>query len=189
MKGKRVPGYVGSPLPGVKVQLVNENGHIVEPGIPGEIQVKGPNVFSEYWQRPKETENCFQQGWFKTGDVAILENGIYKILGRNSVDIIKTGGYKVSALEIEGILHTHPDIKECAVIGIPDSEWGECVAVALVLKTKNIFQWDTFRKWAKSQLAPYKVPVHHIQMKILPRNTMGKVNKAKLANNFHSALR
>ena len=189
LDGNRVPGYLGLPLPGVKVRLVNENGHVVEPGIPGEIQVKGPNVFSEYWQRPKETKKSFQQGWFKTGDVAILENGIYKILGRNSVEIIKSGGYKVSALEIEGILQTHRDIKECAVIGIPDAEWGESVAVALVLKTKTVFQWDTFRKWAKSQLAPYKVPVHHIQMKILPRNAMGKVNKAKLANNFQGAVK
>ena len=184
LEGKRFPGYVGSPLPGVEVRLVNENGDVVKPGIPGEIQVKGPNVFREYWQRPQETEKSFQQGWFQTGDAAIVENGLYKILGRNSVDIIKTGGYKVSALEIEGILHTHPDIKECAVIGIPDSEWGECVAVALVLKTQKIFQWNTFREWAKSQLAPYKVPVYYLQMKILPRNTMGKVNKGKISKQF-----
>lgn len=95
--GQRLPGYVGTPLPNVEVRL-DEQGNLVEPGTPGEIQVKGPGVFLEYWGKPEATEKAFRDGWFCTGDIAVFENGSYRILGRSSVDIIKIGGYKVSAL-------------------------------------------------------------------------------------------
>jgi len=134
LKGERVPGFVGTPLPQVEVRLVDENGNPLPPGTSGEIQVKGPSVFLEYWQRPEETQASFRHGWFSTGDVAIVEDGMYRILGRKSTDIIKTGGYRVSALEIEEVLRTHPVIKDCAVIGVEDPEWGERVAAALVCR-------------------------------------------------------
>ena len=134
LHGKRFPGCVGTPLPGVEVRLTDETGAPAEPGTPGEIVVRGKTVFLEYWNRPEETRKAFRDGWFLTGDVAVQENGIYRILGRSSVDIIKTGGYKVSALEIEETLLTHPDIKECAVVGIPDPVWGERVVAALVMR-------------------------------------------------------
>ena len=95
---------------------------------PGELEVRGPSVFSEYWQRPDETRDAFRDGWFRTGDVAVFESGAYRLLGRISVDIIKTGGFKVSALEIEEVLRTHPAIAECAVVGVHDEEWGERVS-------------------------------------------------------------
>ncbi len=101
LNGERVAGHVGRPLPGVEVCLVDDAGAVVAEGEDGEIRVKGPSVFSEYWQRPEATAEAFEDGWFKTGDVAVVRDGIYRILGRSSVDIIKTGGYKVSALEIE----------------------------------------------------------------------------------------
>ena len=120
LHGQRLPGYVGKPLPQVEVRLVDESGDKVSPGTPGEIQVKGPGVFLEYWQKPEATAKAFRDGWFCTGDLAVVENGNYRILGRLSVDIIKTGGYKVSALEIEEVLRTHADIQECAVVGVAD---------------------------------------------------------------------
>ena len=135
--GKRYPGCVGTPLPGVEAKVVDEAGQPVEPGAPGEIVVRGKTVFLEYWGRPKETEKAFRDGWFLTGDVAVVENGIFRILGRSSVDIIKTGGYKVSALEIEEVLLTHPDIKEVAVVGVPDQVWGERIVAALVLQGRR----------------------------------------------------
>src|SRR5262249_50734603 len=110
LHGTRVPGHVGTPLPGVEVRLVDEKGRPVEPGAPGEIEVRGPGVFTEYWRRPESTQQAFRDGWFRTGDVAAVEDGSYRILGRSSVDIIKTGGYKVSALEIEEVLLSHPQI-------------------------------------------------------------------------------
>ena len=117
LRGERRPGFVGTPLPGVEVRLVDERGAPVVAGTPGELQVRGPTVFLEYWRRPDATAAAFQDGWFRTGDVAALERGSYRILGRSSVDIIKTGGYKISALEIEEVLRTHPAVAECAVGG------------------------------------------------------------------------
>jgi malonyl-CoA/methylmalonyl-CoA synthetase len=107
LHGKRVPGSVGMPLPCVEVQLVAENGNPVPPGIAGEIEVRGPNVFMEYWDKPSATRDAFRDGWFRTGDTAVVEKGVYRILGRTSIDILKTGGHTVSALEIEEVLRAH----------------------------------------------------------------------------------
>ncbi|MHC1728376.1 MAG: acyl-CoA synthetase [Syntrophobacteraceae bacterium] len=180
LHGERVPGSVGTPLPGVEVRLADETGTPVEPPTPGEIEVRGKTVFSEYWRRPEETSKAFRNGWFMTGDTAVNENGIYRILGRNSVDIIKTGGYKVSALEIEETLLTHPDIMECAVVGIPDPVWGECVCAAAVLGPGKELTLDTLRAWTRERLASYKVPKDFRVFENLPRNPMGKVTKPEL---------
>ena len=88
---------------------------------------------AEYWQNPKATSDSFDDGWFRTGDIAVLESGYYRIMGRQSVDIIKSGGYKLSALEIESVLLDHELIEQCAVVGMADDTWGESVAVACVL--------------------------------------------------------
>ncbi len=180
LQGQRFPGCVGTPLPGVEVKLVNESGNPVESGIPGEIVVRGKTVFLEYWRRPEDTKNAFRNGWFLTGDVAVQENDIYRILGRSSVDIIKTGGYKVSALEIEEVLLTHPDIKEVAVVGVPDQVWGERVVAALVLREGASLDTKSLRAWGKERLATYKVPQDAIILGELPRNPMGKVSKPDL---------
>ncbi len=181
---QRYAGYVGQPLPQVKVRLVDESGELVPPGIPGEIQVKGPGVFLEYWQNPQATEEAFRDGWFWTGDTAIVENNNYRILGRMSVDIIKTGGYKVSALEIEEVLRTHPDIQECAVVGVVDLEWGERVCAALVLLPQRQLTLESLRSWAKEQLAVYKIPTRILIVDELPRNAMGKVTKPQVIELF-----
>lgn len=184
LHGKRRPGHVGSPLPGVEVRLVDEKNQQVSDGTPGEIQVRGGNVFREYWQRPDATTQAFTDGWFKTGDVAICEDNVYRILGRNSVDIIKTGGYKVSALEIEEELRTHEAIDQCAVVGVPDAEWGERVSVAVVLKEGQTLDLDSLRIWAKERLALYKVPSQLLVQEELPRNAMGKVVKPEVTKLF-----
>ena len=97
LHGRLRPGSVGAPLPGVAVRLVDEEGREVVPGTPGEIEVRGSSVFREYWRRPEATRAAFRGGWFRTGDIAVMEEGSYRILGWSSVDILKTGGYKVSA--------------------------------------------------------------------------------------------
>ncbi len=180
LHGKRVPGAIGTPLPGVEVRLVDESGAPVDPGTPGEITVRGDTVFLEYWRKPEETKKTFRGGWFLTGDVAVQENGVYRILGRSSVDIIKTGGYKVSALEIEETLRAHPGIKECAVVGIPDPVWGERVSAALVMREGAHLDIEELRAWGKERLAPYKVPQAAITLPELPKNAMGKVSKPEL---------
>ncbi len=184
LHGQRTAGSVGQPLPQVEVRLVDDQGNIVPPETPGEIQVKGPGVFLEYWQNPAATVKSFQNDWFRTGDLAVIEKENYRILGRMSVDIIKTGGYKVSALEIEETLRTHPLIQECAVVGIEDIEWGERVCVALVLHPETSLTLESLRSWAKERLAVYKVPSRMITVTELPRNAMGKVTKPTVSKLF-----
>ena len=185
LDGDRRPGFVGTPLPGVEVRLVSDRGRrIRRPGRSGEIEVRGANVFTEYWRKPDATRDSFHRGWFRTGDVATVENGYYRILGRESVDIIKTGGYKVSALDIEEVLRTHPIIKECAVVGVDDEEWGERVCVAIVVEQAESLDLDQLRGWAKARLAPYKIPTRMKTVDDLPRNAMGKVTKPEVKNLF-----
>lgn len=181
LHGERRPGYIGFPLPRVQIRLMDESGSEVKnEGAPGEIQVKGPNVFLEYWRRPEATQEAFVEDWFRSGDVAVVENGYFRILGRSSVDIIKTGGYKVSALEIEEILRGHPCIKECAVVGVEDSQWGERVCAAVVLNGGNALNLKDLRRWAKEKMAAYKIPGRLLVVDELPRNAMGKVTKPEV---------
>jgi malonyl-CoA/methylmalonyl-CoA synthetase len=186
LRGERVPGSVGTPLPGVDVQLVGDDGKPVPPGTPGEIEVRGPNVFTEYWGQPDATRDAFRGGWFRTGDTAVVEGGVYRILGRTNVDILKTGGHKVSALEIEEALRAHPAVAECAVVGVPDPEWGERVAAAVVLHDGTL-DLSSLRAWARESLAVYKLPSRLLVVDELPRNAIGKVMKPALVKMFHAS--
>jgi malonyl-CoA/methylmalonyl-CoA synthetase len=185
LRGERRPGHVGAPFPGIDVRLVDEHGAAVPDGEPGQIQVRGPGVFREYFGKPDATRAAFTpDGWFKTGDVALVDRGAYRILGRESVDILKTGGYKVSALEIEEALREHPAIRECAVVGVADETWGQRVAAVVVLNTGASLELDALRAWSKQRLAAYKVPALLRVVAELPRNAMGKVQKPDLARAF-----
>ncbi|HKF05238.1 MAG TPA: acyl-CoA synthetase [Candidatus Sulfotelmatobacter sp.] len=184
LHGDRVPGSVGKPLPDVEVQLVAEDGKLVPPGTAGEIEVGGPGVFTEYWGQPEATRSAFRDGWFRTGDTAVVENGVYRILGRTSSDILKTGGHKVSALEIEEVLRQHPAVAECAVVGVPDAEWGERVAAAVVLNERQMLDLPSLRSWALKLLAVHKVPSRLLVLNALPRNAMGKVVKPSVVELF-----
>ena len=184
--GERRPGAVGLPLPLVDVRLKAESGETVTlEAEPGEIQVRGPCVFDEYWKRPKVTAESFDEdGWFRTGDMAVVETGYYRIMGRLSVDIIKSGGYKLSALEIEAVLIQHPLIRECAVIGHLDDTWGEVVATAAVLEKGSNLELEDLRDWCRDKLSNYKLPKKLLLVDSLPRNTMGKVTKPALRKLF-----
>ncbi len=187
LDGERRPGTVGRPLPSVDVRLVDDGGRVVEgEDAGGEIQVRGPSVFLEYWGRPDATREAFVDGWFRTGDVALRERGYYRILGRSSVDIVKTGGYKVSALEIEEVLRAHPAVRDCAVVGVEDPEWGErvCAAVVPVEGAEADADPDALRAWVEARLAPYKVPRRWALLEALPRNVMGKVTKPAVRDAF-----
>lgn len=182
-QGKRRAGHIGQALKGVEVRLCDEQDHEIPLDQPGEIQIKGPSVFKAYWKKAEATAKAFTvDGWFKTGDIAVMEDGYFKILGRDSIDIIKSGGYKISALEIEEVLRTHPDIKDCGVVGIPDEEWGEKVVAALV--TKAPLDTEALRLWIKEKMPAYKVPRTYIRVEDLPRNAMGKVTKNELKKLF-----
>jgi len=184
LHGDRVPGSVGKPLPGVEVRLVGEDGMPVSPGTAGEIEVRGPAVFTEYWGQPEATRNVSRAGWFRTGDTAVVENGVYRILGRTSIDVLKTGGHKVSALEIEEVLRKHPAVAECAVAGVPDAEWGERVGAAVVLNEGQALDLPSLRTWSLKLLASHKVPSRLLVLDALPRNAMGKVLKSSVLRLF-----
>ncbi|CAE7872283.1 acsf3 [Symbiodinium microadriaticum] len=155
-KGQRRPGFIGQPLPGVEVRLIDDEGEIItKEQESGEILVKGPGVFKEYWEKPDATSEAFtEDGWFKTGDVALIRDGSYKILGRKSADIIKSGGYKLSALEIEESIRTFPNIQDCAVVGIADVEWGEIVAAAIQSEVE--IDPEVIKAFLKEKLPGYK---------------------------------
>jgi len=173
LHGERRPGYVGQPLPGVSARIVDS-----------ELQLKGPGVFSEYWRQPDQTRDAFVDGWFRTGDAAVIEDGAYRLLGRSSVDILKTGGHKISALEIEEVLRTHPAIAECVVVGVEDVEWGQRVCCAAELRPDVRLNLDELKEWARTRLAPYKIPRDLACVTQLPRNAMGKVVKPEVAALF-----
>ena len=178
LEGERRPGYVGRPLPGVEVRLADEADRAVPPGRPGQVQVRGATVFERYWERPEETASSFtSDGWFRTGDQAVIERGAYRILGRSSVDILKTGGEKISALEIEDVLRSHEGVQDCAVVGVPDPVWGDRVCAAVVPRADAALSAEELRAFARGRLAPYKVPKDVVLVADLPRNPMGKVIK------------
>ncbi|HET9469232.1 MAG TPA: acyl-CoA synthetase [Vicinamibacterales bacterium] len=173
LHGERRPGYVGQPLPGVSARLVD-----------GELQLQGAGVFAEYWRQPESTRDAFVDGWFRTGDSAVIEDGAYRLLGRSSVDILKCGGHKISALEIEEVLRTHPAIAECVVVGVDDVEWGQRVCCAAELRQGATLELDDLKEWARLRLAPYKIPKDLACVPQLPRNAMGKVVKPEVQTFF-----
>lgn len=181
---ERRPGHVGLPLPGVEMRLVDAHNIPVGANEPGEYQFKGPSVFKEYWQNPEATQKAFtDDGWFITGDIGLLNNGLFKILGRDSVDIIKSGGYKISALEIEDVLRKFEGVKDCAVVGLPDEEWGEVVSACLISDLETLDTTE-ISDWLKAYLPAYKIPRKYIIQKELPRNVLGKVTKNELKKMF-----
>jgi malonyl-CoA/methylmalonyl-CoA synthetase len=157
---------------------------VAQEGEPGEIQVRGTNVFKEYWNKPEASAAAFTpDGWFKTGDIAVVEAGYFRMLGRDSVDIIKSGGYKVSALEVEETLRSYPGVSDCCVVGIPDEEWGEVISAALVAQGPAL-DLAHLGPWMKERLPAYKTPRNYLLLPELPRNAMGKVTKHEVKNLF-----
>ncbi|CAH1116629.1 unnamed protein product [Phaedon cochleariae] len=206
----REPGFVGVPLPGVSVRLVesdeesgelrtilectNNSGSLdfaqkvyKSENHKGELLVKGDGIFKEYFNRPEATRKEFtSDGWFKTGDLCeyAADKKKFKILGRKSVDIIKSGGYKLSALEIEVQLLAHPDIKECVVVGVDDDKWGQRVVAFVVLRGEKEMALEDLRSWADEKMPKYWVPSVLRVVESIPKNAMGKVNKKELAKVF-----
>jgi malonyl-CoA/methylmalonyl-CoA synthetase len=218
LQGARKLNSVGVPLPGFHVRLAHESGvegaalEAPPEGFTagGEIQVRGDGVFREYWGKPEATAETFTPcgTWFKTGDLGAVDGeGYYYILGRLSADIIKSGGFKISALDVEREVLTCPLVGECAVVGLPDDTWGEkvtavvtprggagtggtggteeerCAAAALALNSDPAAHAAFFaalKEHLKDKLPPYKIPTLLKVLPAIPRNAMGKVGKKAL---------
>lgn len=190
--GERRPGSCGQPLPGMQIRIVDEAGVDVREGESGEIWIKGPSVFLGYDRNPKATEAAFSgDGWFKSGDTATwLPDRYVKILGRTSVDILKSGGYKLSALEIEEVLREHDAIADVAVVGVPDETWGEMAVAAVIARPgrEREVAEPALRDWAKERIASYKVPKRVFRLDDFPRNPVGKVLKPELGKLLRARL-
>ncbi|MFT4704953.1 MAG: acyl-CoA synthetase (AMP-forming)/AMP-acid ligase II [Bradymonadia bacterium] len=187
--GVRRAGTVGRPVPGYDAQLVDEQGGPVEPGGIGEIEVRGAGLMTGYWGLPEQTQASFRDGWFRTGDVAIQsDDGVFRIIGRSSVDIIKSGGFKISAREIEEAIEVDTDVAELAVIGIPDEVWGQRIVAAVVPTSSGDneqAEWlERLQARSRERLADFKCIRDVRVIAELPRNALGKVQKHKLAGLF-----
>ena len=200
----RVAGLVGRPMPSVKVRIVDskdESKVLIEsditndkinenkPVIEGNLEVKGPNVFKEYLNKDQQTKESFtSDNWFKTGDTAafLQDYNSYKIMGRTSIDIIKSGGYKISAVEIEREISSHPEILDVIVFGVKDYTWGEKIVAYIQLKENatKTFNKDKFVLWCKSHLPKQSVPSIIKVLEVMPRNHIGKVNKKEIVKQY-----
>ncbi|MFJ4922927.1 acyl-CoA synthetase [Streptomyces sp. NPDC088725] len=184
--GEPRAGAVGVPLRGVELRLVHdESGETIEAydgETVGEIQVRGPNLFSEYLNRPDATEAAFTDGWFRTGDMAIRDpDGYVRIVGRKATDLIKSGGYKIGAGEIENVLLEHPGVREAAVTGEPDDDLGERIVAWIVPEhAGNPPGAEELADHVAAQLAAHKRPRVVRCLEALPRNDMGKIMKRSL---------
>ncbi|HTT69986.1 MAG TPA: AMP-binding protein [Anaeromyxobacteraceae bacterium] len=184
--GPRTPGTVGPPLPGVSLRLADEDGRpmVQRPDELGEVTVKGPNVFAGYLNRPEATAAAMDAaGYFHTGDIAHLTpEGEVRLVGRRATDLIKTGGYKVGAGEIEAALLEHPKVREAAVVGRPDDDLGERIVAFVVLNPGSEVRGEELSDHVARLLAPHKRPREVKLLESLPRNAMGKVLKRALAS-------
>jgi len=185
--GERRPGSVGLPVPGFEVRIVDDDGKDCAPDDPGELAVRGVGLMTGYWNQPEATQAAFRDGWFMTGDVAARDpDGYVRILGRRSVDIIKSGGFKISAREIEEVMAEHPAVAEVAVLGLADPKWGQKIAAVVVPAPGHPLAGDPARllrelaQLTGARLADYKKPRALAVVTALPRNALGKIQKAQL---------
>jgi len=183
----RRPGVVGFPLPGIDARIVDPEAAAsarlvdVAEGASGELVLRGPNLFSGYRKRREETARAILDGYLLTGDLALREpDGMIRIVGRSSVDIIKTRGFKVGAVEIEDCLQRHPLVQEVAVVGVPDADQGERVVAAVTLMPGAAIGPEELRTYAREHLAPHKVPSRIALLDEIPRTGPGKFKKKEL---------
>lgn len=178
--GERRPGWVGLPLAGVQTRVLDDDGGPVphDGETVGKLQVRGPTMFDGYLNRPEATAEAFDtDGWYRTGDVAVVDGGgMHRIVGRESVDLIKSGGYRIGAGEIETVLLGHPGVQEAAVVGMPDEDLGQRI-VAFIVGSAN---GDALIDYVAQELSVHKRPREVRIVDALPRNAMGKVLKKQL---------
>jgi fatty acid CoA ligase FadD36 len=179
--GERRPGWVGLPLTGVQTRLVDEDGATLphDGESIGRLHVQSPTMFDGYLNRPDATAEAFDGDWYRTGDVAVIDDaGMHRIVGRESVDLIKTGGFRVGAGEIEAVLLGHPGVAEVAVVGVPDDDLGQRIVAFVV----GVAQPQTLIDYVAQELSVHKRPREVRLVDSLPRNAMGKVLKKDLGN-------
>jgi long-chain acyl-CoA synthetase len=177
---ERKPGSIGTPIEGVEMKVVDDDGNDAAQGEVGEIVIRGHNVMKGYWNRPDATEEVMRDGWFHTGDMArVDEDGYFFIVDRKK-DLIIRGGYNVYPREIEEVLYTHPAVAEAAVVGVPHAELGEEVGACVALKSGEEAEPQDLRAFVKERVAAYKYPRHVWLVDELPKGPTGKILKREI---------
>jgi long-chain acyl-CoA synthetase len=177
---ERKAGSIGTPIEGVQMKVVGDDGEEVATGEVGEIVIKGHNVMKGYWERPEATAEAIKDGWFATGDMAkVDEDGYFFIVDRKK-DLIIRGGYNVYPREVEEVLYEHPAVREAAVVGVPHDEWGEEVGAAVALKEGESVSADELQAFVKEQVASYKYPRRIWFVDELPKGPTGKILKREI---------
>jgi malonyl-CoA/methylmalonyl-CoA synthetase len=185
LRGRKMAGSIGVPLPGVEVRVVNpETLHDVAPGETGEIWLKGSSISPGYWKKPDETSSAFADGWFRSGDLGRVEQDGYFYLTDRIKHIIISGGENISPKEIEAVINQVEGVAESSVVGVPDEKWGEKVVAALVPKPGANIDPEKIQAYCKEHLHNWKCPKEVVLVKELPRNTRGKVLKEEVKKIF-----
>ena len=176
------PGTIGRAIPGCEMKLIGADGQDVGPGEGvGEIAIRGDNIMKGYWNKPEETAAAIPDGWFRTGDIASVdEDGYYTIVDRKK-DLIIRGGMNIYPREVEEVLYTHPDVLECAVVGVPHPELGEDVGAAVSLREGASGDVDEIRQYVKDRIAAYKYPRTIWTLDELPKGPTGKILKREIS--------
>ncbi len=177
---ERKPGSIGTPVEGVEMRVVDDDGHEVAPGEPGEIVIRGHNVMKGYWKRPEATAEAIRGGWFFSGDIGRIDDEGYFYIVDRKKELIIRGGYNVYPREIEEIIYEHPAVQEVAVIGVPHAELGEEVGAAVTLKPGATATEAEIRDYVKSNVAAYKYPRYVWFMDELPKGATGKILKREI---------
>jgi malonyl-CoA/methylmalonyl-CoA synthetase len=187
--GPRIAGSVGPSLPGISVRVVTENGQLANTGEPGVLEMKGPNMFAGYWRNPEKTaEDHTADGWFISGDIATEdEAGYIRIVGR-AKDLIISGGYNIYPKEVEMAIDAMAGVVESAVIGVPHPDFGEGVVAVVVREAGSAIDAEAITRTLATELAAFKRPKRVVIVDDLPRNAMGKVQKAELRSHYGASF-
>ena len=182
---RHVIGSVGTEVPGVEVQIRDQNGDQVKQGLEGEICIRGRNIMKGYLNNPEGTKEAFWEGkWFRSGDVGLFDDDGYLYIVDRIKDMIITGGENVYSREVEEVLYTRPEVQECAVIGLPDPEWGERVTAFIILQQGKTFDKNELSAYLKAHLSSFKVPKEYLTVNDFPRSPAGKILKRELKKQF-----
>ena len=177
---RHVIGSVGTPANAVEIQIRDLEGRILKQGEQGEICLRAPNIFRGYLNNPEETARAFWGAWFRSGDIGIIDRHGYLFIVDRLKDMVITGGENVYPREVEEILYTMHEVQECAVVGLPDREYGERVTAFIVLNKGHRLVPSDIRQYLKEHLAGYKVPKEYIAVEELPKSAAGKILKKEL---------
>jgi long-chain acyl-CoA synthetase len=192
---RHIIGSVGTAVPGVEVQIRDIlTGEVLKTGQEGEICIRGRNIMKGYLNNPNATKEAFwhledgkrryEDGWFRSGDIGYADKEGYVFIVDRLKDMIITGGENVYPRDVEEVLYTKPEVEECAVIGVPDKEWGEKVAAFIIPKAEKTINTDELKAFMKAKLAPFKVPKVFIITDTLPKSAAGKILKREIKREY-----